>query len=191
MVAVFSLFAFAWLCLFLLLFLKSRRAPIPRDSEVRSTIAGLFAASACHIDALFSDTDYRNLSARPELKPLRIEIRADRRRIALLWLGRLQREVHIVWEFRRFLAANHFTVTVGEEVEIGCAACFALLYLRFAWILVFFCGPFALRGGLRRAGVPVQRLSSRAARLLAQAPAAVRTQLEQKWAKHVLTLNPA
>jgi hypothetical protein len=190
-VAVFALFASALLCLFFLLFLKSKRPPTPRESDVRSTIAGVSAASACDIETLFSDDDYRMLSARPELKPLRLEIRRDRRRIALAWLTRLQREVHIVWEFRRFLAANHFAVTVGEEVEIGSTACLALLYLHVVWVIVFVCGPFALRGGLRRAGAPVRWLSSRAARLLARAPAAVRMQLEQKWAQHVLTRRPA
>lgn len=190
-VAAFSLFAFAWLCVFFLVFLKSKRALTLDESEVRDSIAGISAASARDISPIFDDKDYQKLRARRELKSVWIELRRDRRRIALSWLGRLQREVGIVWEFRRFLAANHFAVTVREEIEIGCTACFALLYLRVAWVIVFACGPFALRGILRSSGAPVQRLSYRAARLLARAPAAARAQLEEQWAKHVLTLNPA
>ncbi len=120
-----------------------------------------------------------------------IQLRRDRRRIALLWLSRLQRDVHIVWEFRRFLALNHFSVTVGEEIGIGCTACFALLYLEAARIIVFVCGPFALRKAIRNTKVPLELLSNCGAHLLARAPAALRTQLEQEWTQQVLAWDKA
>lgn len=177
-----------------LLFFVPRSEQIPRNTEPARkpvSIAGLSTNTDIPLGVLFGTDDYRRLQTKPELKSTCVRLRQDRRRIALLWLGDLQRDVHLVWEFRRFLVRNGLTVTVWDEYRIGIAACLALVCLGAARIIVVTCGPFVLRRIGPNAVRPVELLSSRAAHLLVRAPAAIRTQLEQKWAAHVLTLNPA
>lgn len=188
-IGVFLLIVFAWLSLFLLLLLKPEASAAPREPELRGTIAGLSAASAQHFEMLFVDGDYRVLRARPKLKGVSAKFRRDHRRIALLWLGELQRDVLVVWEFRRFLVRNGLPVTFREEAAIGCGACFALAYLNVLQLTVFLCGPFVFSGAVRSAKVPVERLSGRGAGLLSRAPDAMRVQLQRKWTQHVVAWN--
>jgi hypothetical protein len=172
---------------------------VPRDEEVsrkpepteKPAVAGLSTPTAIPLEIVFGIDDYLKLRTRPELKSTCVRLRRDRRRIALLWLADLQRDVHLVWEFRRFLVSNGLTVTFRDEVAIGIETFLALLCVGATRIVVMSCGPFFLRQVAQIAFRPVELLGSRAALLLVRAPAAVRTQLEQKWAKHVLTLNPA
>lgn len=179
------------LFLFLLLFLRPEQAPAETASEVRDTIAGLSAPRLQHFDTLLTDSDYRALSARPELKTLCAKYRSERRRIALLWLGELERDVRLVWEFRRFLVRNGLPVTFREELAIACAASLALFYLNTIRLNVLLLGPFVLPGALQTAKSPVVRLSRRGAGLLARAPADTRSQLQQKWTQHVLAWGAA
>lgn len=184
-IVLFSLLVFACLFLFLLLLFKPQPSSATHDTEFRDSIAGLSAANVQHLEMFFGDGDYRLLGARPELKAVSAKFRRDRRRIALLWLGELERDVHLVWEFRRFLVRNGLQVTFREEVAIASGACFALMYLKAVWLTVFLWGPFALSGALRGAKAPVRQLSTRGAGLLAHAPAPMRAQLQQRWARHL------
>lgn len=186
-VELFFFIAFACFILFLIFLLNSQAPAQTRNPEIRDSIAGLSSTDAPNLEMLFADRDYRTLCARPELKIVSAKYRRDRRRIALLWLGELQRDVRLVWEFRRFLVRNGLPVTFREEAGIAFAGSFALIYLHVTRLTVFFCGPFVLSGALRHAGSPVSRLSSRGAGLLARAPADARVRLEQKWAQHVLS----
>ncbi|MGH9717989.1 MAG: hypothetical protein ACRD4R_14860 [Candidatus Acidiferrales bacterium] len=188
-IALFLLLVFVCLSLFLALLLRPDHATAERESEIRESVVGLSAANAQHLQLLFGDADYRQLRARAELKAVCAKFRRDRRRIALLWLGELQRDVRLVWEFRRFLVRNGLPVTFREEVAIGCGGCFALAYLNSVRLTVFLCGPFVLSSGVQSAKLPVARLSQRGAGLLARAPAPMRAQLEQKWSQHVLAWN--
>jgi hypothetical protein len=188
-IVIFSLLVFTCLSLFLMLLLRPESAAALPESEIGDTIAGLSAASAQHFEILFGDVDYRALRSRQELKPISAGLRHDRRRIALLWLGELQRDVRIVWEFRRFLVRNGLSVTFREEAAIGCGACFALAYLNVLQITVFLCGPFVFSGAVRSAKFPVERLSGQGANLLCHAPDAVRAQLRSKWTRHVVAWN--
>lgn len=187
-VAFFSL-VFLCLCLFSFFFLRPENAPTTNETAGRYAIAGLSAANVPHVDLVFRDTDYRMLRTRPDLRPICVKLRRDRRRIALMWLGELQRDVRILWEFRRFLVRHGLPVTIGEEVAIGCGACFALFYLKTLRIIVFTSGPFVFSGALRSARVPVDRLSTKGSVLLARAPIALRTEIEQSWTQHVLRLS--
>lgn len=181
-------FALSW---FLLLAPRPDQTSQETEPDEKPIISGLSASKTIHFDMVCGLDDYRLLRTRPELKSTCVRLRRDRRRIVLLWLGDLQRDVHLVWEFRRFLVRNGLTVSVRDEFGIGFGVCLALICLGAARVAIFTCGPFALRKLIRNATLPVELLSNRAARLLACAPAVVRTQLEQKWAKHVLAWNPA
>jgi hypothetical protein len=186
---LFSLIVFVCFCLFLVLFLAPERAPEKTESEICETIAGLSLANTHAFDMLIGDSDYRVLRTKPELKAVSAKFRRDRRRIALLWLGELKKDVRLVWEFRRFLVRNGLPVTFREEAAIAFSGYFALLYLAAMSGIVFTCGPFVLAQTIRTARVPVERLSRLGAGLLARAPAAQKAQLELRWTKHVLAWN--
>lgn len=186
---LFFLIILVCLFSFLILFLAPEREPERTESEIRDTIAGLSLANVRDFDMLIGESDYRALRAKPDLKAVCAKFRRNRRRIALLWLGELNRDVRVVWEFRRFLVRNGLSVTFREEAAIALSGCFALLYLAVMRSVVFACGPFALARTIRAARVPVKRLSSQGAGLLARAPAPVRAQLAQRWTKHVLAWN--
>ncbi|MDE3171083.1 MAG: hypothetical protein KGL75_13145 [Acidobacteriota bacterium] len=191
LIAVFAVFVLACLCLFLFLFLSPESAPLTTESEVRNSIAGLSLSNAPDFRLLFADCDYRQLRSRPELRTVSAKYRRDRRRCALLWLGELERDVRLVWEFRRFLVRNGLVVTLQEEVAIACAGSLALLYLNAIRLTVFLFGPFVFAGTLQAARIPVARLSRRGAGLLSQVPADVKRRLERKWIQHVLSWSPA
>jgi hypothetical protein len=188
-IALFSLLVFVCLFFFLALFLRPEHAPAKSESDIGHSIAGLSSANARDFAMLIGDSDYQVLRARPELKFVCARFRRDRRRIALLWLGELQKDVRLVWEFRRFLVRNGLVVTFREEAAIAFGSCFAIMYLATLRVAVFVCGPFVLARTIRAARVPVEHLSSQGAGLLARAPAPVRAQLAQRWTKHVLAWN--
>ena len=189
-ITIFLSLALFCLSLLLLLFFKPE-TPSERNRIASPAIAGLSTTHLQQLDILLGNEDYRKLRATPDLKALSVKFRRDRRRIALLWLGELQRDVRIVWKFRRFLVRNGLPVTFREELAIAFGASLAVLYLKTVWFLVFVSGPFVLSEMIRSARLPVERLSMRGASLLARAPASTRTQIEQRWAKHVLAMHRA
>ena len=105
----------------------------------------------------------------------------DRRRIVLLWLGELQKDVHTLWKFRRFLARNGLLVTFREEAGVVFAALLALLFLKVVRVAVFIFGPFVLHGALGNARLLVERLSTWGIAPLARVPAARKAEIEQEW----------
>jgi len=189
LIAVFSIFIVLSLFLFLVLFLRPEEPIEAREPEIRDTIAGLSASNFHSFDMLFGNRDYRALRSKKELKAVSAKYRREHRRVALLWLGELQRDVRVVWEFRRFLVRNGLQVTFREEAAIACEACFAITYLNVASLSVFMFGPFALSGAVQSAKVPVEHLSKRGAGLLARAPATMRAQLQKRWNQHVVACD--
>jgi hypothetical protein len=181
----------AFLCLFLLLFLffKPQSSPTRSEAEIGPLIAGLSATYVPHFDVLFACEDYEKLKARHGLRPVSAKFRRDRRRIVLMWLSELQRDVRVVWEFRRFLVRNGLPVEFREELAIAFGAGLAVFYLKAARVLVLVSGPFVLSEVIQSARVPVERLSLRGASLLAHAPAPTRRQIEELWAQHLLVLH--
>jgi hypothetical protein len=144
-------------------------------------VAGVSAVFLPPFDIIVGNDDYRKLRTRPELKSVREMFWRDRRRIVLLWLGELQKDVHILWKFRRFLVRNGLLVTFREEAGIVFAALLALLYLKVVRVAVFIFGPFALHGALGNARMLVERLSTWGIAPLARVPAARKAEIEQKW----------
>jgi hypothetical protein len=185
-IVLFSALVLACLSVFLVFLVRPDHRRDQR-SESLHAVAGLSAEPA----AIFVNSEYFALRARPELKSVCAQYRRDRRRIALLWLGELERDVRLVWEFRRFLVRNGLAVTFREEAAIALGGSLAMCYLKTVRLAVFFGGPFILPRALRAARLPVVRLSNRGAGLLAKAPADTKAQLERKWTQHVLSWSPA
>src|SRR6266702_2446543 len=121
------------------------------DNQAHASVAGLSAAFLPPFDIIVGNDDYRKLCTMPELKSVREMFWRDRRRIVLMWIDELRKDVHILWEFRRFLVRNGLLVTFREEVRVIFTGLLALLYLKVVRAAVFIFGPFALHGALGNA----------------------------------------
>lgn len=154
-----------------------------------AAVPGLSAVLSPDMDRLLGKDDYHRLRARPELESVRRRFWWDRRRIAVMWLAELQRDVRLLWEFRRFLVRNGLHVTLREEVGVGFAGLTALAYLKIIRAVIFLFGPFAVPGAMRNARHLVQVLSIRDVALLARVPSLRKADIEQKWAQHILLLR--
>lgn len=157
--------------------------------QTHSPVPGLSSASFAHFDILIGKDDYHKLRARPELRSVRQKFWRDRRRITLMWLSELQRDIHTLWEFRRFLVRNGLRVTFQEEADLAFTASLALLYLRIIRVTVFILGPFTATVALKNARMLVQSLCSRGEALLARVPVLRKAEIEQGWAQHLLLLR--
>ena len=151
------------------------------DNQAYVSIVGVSAVLLPPLDAIVGNDDYRKLRTRPELKSVRQMFWRDRRRIVLLWLGELQKDVHTLSKFRRFLVRNGLLVTFREEAGVVFAAMLTLLCLKVVRVAVFIFGPFALHGALGNARLLVERLSTWGIAPLARVPAARKAEIEQKW----------
>ena len=181
-VAVAFLFL-AFLCLSLFVFFFLRLDGNVKKSLTNQVhyVAGLSAALFPPFDIIVGNDDYRKLRTRRELKSVRKKFWRDRRRIVLLWLAELQKDVHILWKFRRFLVRNGLQVTFREEAGVVFVALLALLSLEVVRAAVFIFGPFALHGALGNARLLVERLSTWGIAPLARVPAARKAEIDQKW----------
>ena len=185
-VAAFSLLVF--LCLSLFLFFFLRCDGVAQDNRVDQThpVAGLSAITLPHFEVIVGAEDYRKLRRRPELQSVREIFWRERRRIALMWLGELQKDVHILWKFRRFLVRNALPVTFQQETTVVGTALLALLFLRVARLVVFIFGPFALHEAVAKAGVLVELLSRFVVTPLGRVSALRRAEVERQWALHLV-----
>jgi len=188
-IIVACLIAFLCLVLVLVFFLTREVQTESGAAPVHPPVAGLSGACLQHSDVLLGRDDYLQMRNRPELKPVRERFWRDRRRIVLIWVGELERDVQLLWEFRRFLVRNGLHVALQEEVGILFTASWALLYLKLTRIIVFSFGPYVLRSVIRNVKLPVEQLSSRGAGLMARVPAEMKTQVERGWAEQVLILD--
>lgn len=183
-----SLFGFALLFVFFLGFGQGK----VQDNTLKQTypppVAGLSVCGS-HFDALFREEDYRKLRMKPELKSVCEAFRRDQRRIALMWLDELRRDVRILWEFRRFLVRDGLRVTFREEAGVVSAALLALIYVNAVRIAVSIVGPFVFVAGLKNARLVVERLSSLDIALLAHLPAPRKVEIEQRWARRLEALG--
>lgn len=182
---------FLCLALFLALLLQGDRGAA--DGEVApAPLPGLSTAHLENAEIVFAArNDYRKVREKPELAKLARRFRRDRRVIVSMWLRELQRDIWTVRDFRRFLVLNGLPVRLRDELAIGLAASGALLYLQCLRALVFVFGPFILIGAVRSAGLPVQYLSRRGARLLDRVPSTVRAQIRQRWADRLVNVRRA
>jgi len=179
------------LCLLFVFFLRhdGTVGKLPSDKQAHVPVAGLSAVFFPPFDIIVGNDDYRKLRSRPELKSVSEMFRRDRRRIVLMWLDELRKDVHILWEFRRFLVRNGLLVTFREEVRVIFTGLLALLYLKVVRAAVFIFGPFALHRALGKARMLVERLSIWGEAALARVPATRRAEIEQRWTQQLLAMG--
>src|SRR6266571_6202089 len=71
-----------------------------------------------NVAGLFADSDYQMLLADPRLLRIALELRQDRKRIALHWLKTLQQDVFSLWQLRRLLAKYGAVQSTAEELAM-------------------------------------------------------------------------
>lgn len=183
MLGIVVTFLIAVVGLFLLLALVLREDGAARHrakEQGHSPLAGLTAVCV-PFRVLDGKDDYRKLAGRAELQPLRKVFRRDRRRIVLMWLRELRKDVHVLWKFRRFLASNGLSVTFREEAAVLFATLFALVYLHIACAAVLIIGPFALQRAFEGAGALIEWLAHFVVARLERAPAPRKAEIERGW----------
>jgi hypothetical protein len=188
-IAITLLVSAVCFCAFVFLFLFQGELPSEVDHACRSHVAGLKSVYFPPFDVLAGYEDYRALVRRPELKSVSTRFRKERRRIVLMWLQELRRDLRLVWEFRKFLVRNGLPVTLRDELAVGLTAFAALTYIGILSLTVFVVGPFVPRGVLRKVRAPVERLSIQSAALLSRTTNKTRLQIEEMWAQHLLKWN--
>jgi len=187
--AAFLLLVFLCLSSFFFFFLRFGDIPKKKFTDQTHPITGLSSALLPPFDVIVGNDDYRKLRAMPELKSVREMFWRERRRIVLMWLGELQKDVHILWKFRRFLVRNGLLVTFREEASVVFTGLFALLYLNAVQAAVFIFGPFALHGALGNARLLVERLSIWGEAAFARVPATRKVEIEQRWTQQLLAMG--
>lgn len=188
-IAITIVISFFCFCAFIFLFARPREQFSERDLDTH--VAGLNAVHFSDFDILSGYRDYQVLLLRPELKSVRVKFRQDRRRIMLIWLKELQRDLQVIWQFRRFLVKNGLPITFRDELTVGFAAVASLFYVRIMRLTVFILGPFKPHRALRKTRTPIERLSVHSFALLARAPHETRAKIEEAWAKHLVALRAA
>jgi hypothetical protein len=185
------LMAILGLCLFSVFCLRHDRigGKHPTDNRPHVLVAGLSAALVPPFEIIVGTDDYRKLRTIPELKTVRGMFWRDRRRIVLLWLDELRNDVHVLWEFRRFLVRNGLPVTFREEATVVFTGLLALLCLNVVRAAVFVFGPFAVQGALGYARLLVGRLSTWGLAALAHVPATRKAEIEERWTQQLLAMG--
>lgn len=184
-IIIACLIAFACLCVFVFALRNDVRAGTGLSAPPRPHLEGLSASSDADSDLIFRAEDYRKLQTCRELKTVRQEFLRARRRIVVLWLKDLKRDVRVLWTFRRFLVSQGLHVTFREELAIAGLGCFAALYLNLATVVVFLAGPYRLARIPRRAKLPVELLAARGTSLLSSLPSETRLRVEQHWQEKI------
>lgn len=191
MLGIILTFLAALLGLFLLLvFTRERTAQEQStDREAHVPIAGLSAAFLPPFDIIVGSDDYRRLLNTPELNSVCAMFRRDRRRIVLMWLDDLRKDVHILSQFRRFLVRNGLRVTFQEEASVVFRGLLALLYLSVVRAAVFAFGPFALQRALGNVRLLVEQLSSWGVAALSRMPDTRKAEIVHRWTEQLMALG--
>ncbi len=171
----------AGLFLFALLIGHPKRHEESEAAEILFEIVPLPGLRFKQAAVLFDDSDYRILRRVPALKNDVWHLRRDRRRLVLLWLRLMRKDLISLWRFRRLLTRYGVSGSLQEELQIASTAIMGLLLLSCLSIFVTVLGPFALSGLLRNARSHVKDLSDSCASLLGRIPSARWSEIQNEW----------
>jgi hypothetical protein len=171
------------LSLFLAVLLFGRPRPVeePQALLPLAQMVHLPALTFPNPAMLFDPADYRRLCAQSGLAPVAGRLLQDRRRLVLLWLGLLRRDVHTLWRFRRLLTRYGVSSGPGEEAGVATSALLTLAMLNTLRATVWAAGPFALAPLLDGAATRVETASRRCAALLHRLPPSRLPEVQRAW----------
>jgi hypothetical protein len=130
---------------------------------------------------LFDNSDYQILRRETAFKSVAWHLRHDRRKLVLLWLRLLRKDLLSLWRFRRMLANYGVSAGFAEELQVAITAIAGLVLLSCLRVIVTIAGPFALTGLLRSARADVEGLSRSCAFLLGRVPATRWSEIQHAW----------
>ncbi|HVB54805.1 MAG TPA: hypothetical protein VNE63_00015 [Candidatus Acidoferrales bacterium] len=130
---------------------------------------------------VFDDAEYRILRSNPALTGVAKRFRKQRQELALMWLSLLLSDLQKLSRFRGFLIRSGLPAKPSEEIEIFYTFVFSVFFLNLLKSFVRVLGPFALHGTMRRARLPVERMSYASARLLNRLPSAQWQDIARGW----------
>ena len=181
-------FGLAFLAFFAALALTTK--PILSDS-FREKLAlqdllHLDAVSFTRPELLFDSTDYESLRSIPQLHDVAKQLKKGQRKVALLWLGLLGRDVRRLWRFWRFLIRSGAPMNWTDELNIAATAALSLALIAAIRLIVFLGGPFLLKQSLTLASNQVGRFLSWCALAYGRIPSARRLQMRELWEEQIL-----
>ena len=158
-----------------------KRSEEPEAAGTLFEIVSLPGLGFRHAAMLFDDSDYRSMRRVPALKNNAWHLRHDRRRLVLLWLRLLRKDLTSLWRFRRLLTGYGVTSSMGEELRIAAAAIVGLVLLSCLSVFITIAGPFVLTGLLKNARSNVEKLSCSCASLLGRIPSTRWSEIQHAW----------
>jgi hypothetical protein len=132
-------------------------------------------------NCLLDDAEYRMLRSNPALHPVAVQLRSDRRELALLWINALLTDLRALWRFRRFVIQRGAPTKLGEEWAILRSLVAAMIFLNLLKLSVLALGPFAFAHAARHASLPVDAMSRAAASVLGRVPSTGWPDLQRAW----------
>lgn len=160
---------------------RPKRREEPEAAGTLFEIVSLPGLGFRHAAMLFDDSDYRTLRRVPALKNDAWHLRHDRRRLVLLWLRLLRKDLSSLWRFRRLLTSYGVSSSMGEELRIAAAAITGLVLLSCLSVFITVAGPFVLTGLLRNAHSQVEKLSCSCVSLLGRIPSTRWSEIQHAW----------
>jgi hypothetical protein len=153
----------------------------PEAVETLSRFVGLPSLDFKHASALFDPADYKLIVSDPRLAQTAAQLREDRRHLALEWLKLLEKDIFLLWRFRRLLTVAG--VFEGVQAEVATAGRVILIVLLIAGLRmsVAIAWPFAFSATASRARESVRSFSLYCATAVGRMPIYQLNALEQRW----------
>jgi hypothetical protein len=155
--------------------------PAPASFASIAQMVALPGLTFARPERFFDDSDYQRLRHAPRMATVAEELRAERRRLALLWLRLLHHDLRALWRFRRLLARHGVTSGPGEELQVAFDGLLASALLATLRSGVYLLGPFAVARISQAARHPVEAVWRSSAYLVGKLPASRLLEVERHW----------
>jgi hypothetical protein len=136
-------------------------------------------------ERLFDAADYQAVRASGSSTMLVHAVRAERRRLALLWLRLLRDDVDTLWRLRRTMAAYGSSAGAIGELRLALAGIAATGLIHILRLAVVLAGPFQAASLCRAGRNRVESIWQACAGLFGRIPAEQAGEFERAWAAAV------
>ena len=185
MIQLVALLLFGILVLVVGLYALRRPPPATTENDASADdlkeLIALRGLDFRNVAGLFADSDYQMLLADPRLLRIALELRQDRKRIALHWLRALQQDVFSLWQLRRLLAKYGAVQSTAEELATILHALGIVSLILLLRLLVFLFGPFRFARGVSEVRGHAHSFSSSCARAVRRLPSGRWIEFINEW----------